>query len=148
MILLEHIRLLTDSHSLMLYDILRDNSKEGLSTHELVQKSQAYTNGQTLTPKQIYIRLNALVKAGIVRKNKQKKYCLSSYGALMGSQIRDPLKSLEGLRWRLATIDATENALTKEEHQQYIKEIIDDPELQNIIIELKYGNPNREDINI
>jgi hypothetical protein len=81
------------------------------------------------------MRLNALVKAGIVRKNKQKKYCLSSYGSLMGSQIRDPLKSLEGLRWRLATIDATEDALTKEEHQQFI----DDPELQNLIIELKYG---------
>ena len=60
--------------------------------------------------------------------------------ALMGSQIRDPLMSLEGLRWRPATIDATEDALTKEEHQQYIKKIIDDPELQNIIIELKYGN--------
>ena len=148
MILLEHIRLLTDSHSLMLYDILRDNSKEGLSTHELVQKSQACTGGQTLTPKQFYIRLNALIKAGIVRKNKQKRYCLSLYGALMGSQIRDPLKSLEGLRWKLLTIDATEQALSKEEHQQYIKEIIDDPELQNIIIELKYGNPNREDINI
>jgi hypothetical protein len=46
------------------------------------------------------------------------------------------------------TIDATEQELSKEEHQQYIKEIIDDPELQNIIIELKYGNPNREDFNI
>ena len=66
----------------------------------------------------------------------------------MGSKIRDPLRGLEGLRWKLLTIDATEQALSKEEHQQYIKEIIDDPELQNIIIELKYGNPNREDINI
>jgi hypothetical protein len=50
MILLEHIRLLTDSHSLILYDILRDNSKEGLSTHELVQKSQAlYQRSNTYT---------------------------------------------------------------------------------------------------
>jgi hypothetical protein len=62
----------------------------------------------------------------------------------MGSKIRDPVKSLEGLRWTLSTIDATEETLSKEEHQQYIKEVIDDPELQNLIIELKYGNPNRE----
>jgi hypothetical protein len=127
-----------------LYDILRDNSKEGLSTYELLEKSQKYTNGSELSLKQCRTRLNALIKAGIVRKKKQKKYCLSSYGELMGSQIRDPLKSLERLRWRLATIDATEDTLTKEEHQQFIKKIIDDPELQNIIIGLKYGNLNKE----
>lgn len=139
MILLEHIRLLTDSHSLSLYDILRDNNKEGLSTYELLQNLQEYTNGQTLTHKQYYRRLSALIKAGIVRKNGQKRYCLSLYGMLMGSQIRDPLKSLEWLRWKLVTIDAVERALTKEEHQRYIREIIEDPELQNIIIELKHG---------
>jgi hypothetical protein len=104
MILLEHIRLLSDSHSLMLYDILRDNSKEGLSTHELVQKSQAYSNGQTLTPKQFYKRINQSRHS-----QKEQTETLLSISIWRAYGITDPRSNKEFGRVKMETFDYRRN---------------------------------------
>jgi hypothetical protein len=152
----EHVGLLIDEHSLIMYDILRDNGNdndndndnEGLNIFEILQEAQKYYDNSKIdsvpTPTQYYIKLSSMIKAGIIRKNKKSKYELTTYGILIGMRIRDPIRNLNNLRWSLAMVDVTKDALTKDEHILFIKQAIKDSELQNIVLKMIHGNTQTE----
>ena len=90
---------------------------------------------QTYPPKQFYLRMSGLMKAGLI-KRKQGKHTLTTFGKVVYDIILIKIENAINNYWNLKAIDSLEksNDLPLEERKKLVNELIGNQEIKDILV--------------
>lgn len=110
------LRAISDSKSL---EIFRDIAKDAVESHVLKEKAG-------ITKKQFYSRMQALTKAGLVRR-KRGKFSLTNFG-LVVYRAESVIEAGVSNFWKLRPIDSIQDSgqIADHERMKIIKSILND----------------------
>lgn len=124
------MKVLSDTKSLKMFQIIAASSPGGLRTTELNQDLQ-------VTLKQLYSRISNLVKAGLARRQ-GGRYFLTSYGKLIVASL-DLMDKASAYFEKLVAIDSMEapnisNNMPEEERQKIVGILISNQQIKEILL--------------